>query len=439
MSQLFQDLRQSVRLMRHRPGFTAVIVLSIALGVGANTAIFSIANMLLLRPLPFPDDQELMRVRCLMHQEGREPRRISISEFNIGALRDQATTMEEVAGWLYQTYNLVGSEQPVQVWGATTTANALQVMGVEPIMGRFILPEEDQPSAAAKVMVISYVLWQNQFGGDPDIIGKVVKLNDDPHTVIGVMPAFFEYPYKSKVWIPLGLNPSRSIRANWLHSVARLKEGVTREQAMEELDLIAARLEQEYPDTHTGWSFILTPLREDLTSDLHPQRVVLLLMAGAGFLVLIACANVANMLLSRSLEQSGEVAIRAALGISRIRLIRELITQGVVLALIGGALGILIGYWTVQPLIAIHPSEDLNRIFLEVKLDHRVLGFTLLLSVVVGVLFSLVPALRASRPNLQSLLMEGSRTTPSLSGRRLLKGVVVAEMAVAVCCWWAAA
>ncbi|MCP4657342.1 MAG: ABC transporter permease [bacterium] len=434
MDELFQDLRQTLRWIRKRPGLTAAIVLSLAVGVGANTAIFSLANMLLIRPLPFPEEHELLRLRSVVSQEGQEPRRVEINDFSIVTLREQATTLEEVAGWVYRGYNLVGTDTdvPVQVWGSMSSAGALQVMGVQPILGRFILPEEDAPNAAANVVVISHVLWQNRFGGDPEILGRTIKIDEELYEVIGVMPPLFEYPYKSKLWIPLGLGSERSRRGDWVHSVVRLKDGTSREQAQEELGVIAARLAQDHPDAYDGWSFDLTPVREDLTSDLHPKKVVYLLLAGAFFLLLIACVNVANVLLGRSLEQSGEIALRVALGSGRARIVRQLVTQGLTLALFGGALGLLLAWWTVGPLAALHPADDLNILFLDIKIDHRVLAFTLLISIAVGVAFSLVPALKTSRPNLQAMLMEGSRTTTSRAGIRLLRLLVVVEVAVAV-------
>jgi len=433
---LFRDVKQSFRLMSRRPGFTAVIVLSIALGVGANTAIFSIANLLVVRPLPYPEDYELMRIRSYVAIPGRDPQRTSISAFNIKALRDQSELFEDFGAWIYGTYNIVGGDEPIQVHGSMASANSFSVMGVEPLIGRDIAPEEDQPGNPAHVVVLSHALWRTQFGGDEDILGKSLKINEQPHLVIGVMPPYYEYPYMTKLWVPLGMEPGRELRFQHVHHVVgRLKDGISPEAGNQELIQIGERLAQEFPDTHENWSFGLQSVRDDLTHealDVEAKVVLVPLLVASGFLLLIACANVANMLLGRSIEQSHEVALQMALGISRRQLIRQLLVHGMILALLGGTVGLFLAYWTFKPMVALSPADQTNVVFQEIQLDHRVLLFTLLTSLVVGILFSLAPALKTSNPNLQSILMEGNRTTPSRSGRHLLKATVIAEVAVAV-------
>ena len=433
MHELMQDLKQSLRLIRKSPVFACAIILSIGLGVGANTAIFSVANMVLLRPLPFPESHELMRVHSYRNVPGKDPQRVSMSEQSVYELRQQSDKLEAVAAWYYTSFNLVGSDEPIQVYGSLASSNAFSIFGEEPIIGRTFAPEEDLPSQRAYVVVLSYNLWQNSFGSDPDVLGETLKLNDEVYTIIGVMPPLFEYPYKSSVWIPMGLDPNGSLPiSGGVHVVARLADDVDLDEGMEEMDVISARLAQDYPDIYKDWTFGLISVREDLTRDLHSKKMIFLLLGGAAFLLLIACANVANLLIGRSLELQNEIAIRSALGSSRKRLVRQLVTQGLFFAFLGGVVGLIMAYWTIKPLVALNPTEDLNILYLDIHLDHRVLLFSFLVTVVVGVMFSLIPALRVSRPNLQGLLMEGNRTSTSRTGRHMVRALVVAEMAVAV-------
>ena len=430
MENIIKDIKLTFRWMRKRPAFTVAILLSVALGVGANTAIFSMANMMMLRPLPFPEDHELYRINAYFSPPGKEPRRTSLSPFNINALKEQADVFEDVGGWHYISFNMVGTDEPIQVYGARATANSFSILGVSPILGRVYTPDEDLVNAPAKVVVISYALWQRHFGGGDDVIGKTVKLDNEVHEIIGVMPQLYEYPYKSKIWVPMGMDPTQNTNA-LLHSVGRARPGVSKEQIEEQLDVVAKRLESEFPDTNTDWGFGVMTMRDDITRDLHPKRAIFMLMGGAAFLLMIACVNIANLLLSRSLEQRRDVAIHSALGVPRWRMVQQLITQGLTLSLLGGVLGTVLAYFLIKPIVALNPSEDLNVIFMEIRIDYRVLGFAFLLSVLIGVIFSLIPALKISKPNLQSLLSEGAQAGTGRRGQ-MLKAMVVVEVATTV-------
>lgn len=431
MENLFQDLKQSIRTMRAKPGFTLVVVLSLGLGIGATTAIFSIVNNLLLRPLPFADGERVVRVRDVLYRPGDEPRLVGMTAPNFLALKEQTKSFADLGAQDYGSFNLVRPDAAERIEGAYITANVLPLLGIEPILGRGITAEEDRSGAGAFVVLLGHDLWRRQFGSDPQILGQQIRLNEEQYTVIGVMPPTYKFPYEAELWVPMGLETTSTNPQHYLYTVARLKPGVSREQAQRELDTIAARLGQEFPDTNAGWDFLIVPVREDLTEDVQ-AKLLFALLAASGFLLLIACANVANMMLARSLEQQREIAIRSALGASRFRLVQQLITHGLLLSLLSGALGILLSRWIARPLINLSPVADMSPFLQEFHLDHRILGFTMLVSLVVGVTFSLVPALKISRPNLQGTLKEESRSTSSVGGRRLLNLFVVLEIAVAV-------
>jgi len=434
MNAFTQDVRQAWRGMRRRPAFTLVIVLSLALGIGANTTIFSIVNTVLVRPLPYEDEDRLVRIRDLRIRPGRESRAINVSPINYSHLKEQAQAFVDVGAQTDQNFNLAGSEQPERVNGILSSHNVLDLLGLEPMLGRGFLPEEDLPDAPAKVVILGYELWARQFGSDPNVLDKTILLDDEAYTVIGVMPNYYTYPWDGDLWIPMGLNPQdEEINAyHFLHVIARLKPDVTPEGAQAELDTISNRLATEYPNSNTGWQIRAILLRDDLLEGDVEPKLLFALLGTSVFLLLIACANVTNMLLARSLEQGGEIAMRSALGASRSDLMRYLITQGLLLAVISGGVALLLALLTLRPIVAVSPVMDLDAMFHNVGLDLPVLGFTLGISLVVGCIFSLVPAFKVSRPDLQGLIKEGSRTTASRGGRRLLSSIVVVEIALSV-------
>ncbi len=432
MDTLWQDLRHAFRVMVKSPTFTIATVLSLTLGIGANTAIFSIMNSLMLSPLPFENEEQVVRLRDVLKRPGREPRMVGMSALNYSIIKEEGQSFSAVAAQDYASFNIAGTEEPTRVQGCYISAGVMPLLGVKPILGRGIRPDEDQPGARTNVVILGEQLWHRHFGGDPEILDETVTLNDEVYTVIGIMGSEYIYPYDSELWVPLALDAvATPPTQHHLNVVARLEPDVSREQAQEELEVIGQRLAQEYPDTNTGWDLLIVSAREDLTDDVQP-KLYFALLATTGLLLLIACANVANMLLARALRQQGEIAMRAALGAGRLRLIRQLLTQGLSLALVSGALGLLLAYWAMRPLIALSPIADMNVVFQNVQIDIRVLGYTLLASVLVGVLFSLIPAFKISKPDLQSCLREGSRTTIGGAGRLVLSSLVVVEIALAV-------
>jgi putative ABC transport system permease protein len=418
-------------LMKH-PGFTFVAVLALALGIGANSAIFSVVNAVLLRPLPFPAPDELVLVG--EGAGGPETARGTFSFPDFKDLRAQTQTLAAAAGYLRSGTVLTNEgAEPVRLIGTDVSASYFAVLGVRPELGRVFTEEEDQPGAS--VIVISHRLWQTHYGGRGDILGQQFKSGTRTLTIVGVMPPGFEYPFRAEpqdYWEPLAgvPTPSREQRdAHMLNVIGRIKSGVTVEQARAELTSIARRLEQQYPASNTGVTIAAAPLHADLTRD--ARRPLLILLGAVAFVLLIACANVANLLLARAVARHREIAIRTALGASRWRVVRQLLVESVLLALAGGALGLLLAMWGVDLLVAASPA-DIPRVG-QVNLDGRVLAFTLLVAALTGVLFGLVPALQVSKPDLNDALKEGSRgATESLRRNRVRSLLVVAEVALSL-------
>ncbi len=437
MNNLWQDARYGLRMLWKSPGFTLVAVLALALGIGANTAIFSVVNAMLLRPLPYQDPDRLVvlwetnpnlsSVYLRTHNEA--------SPANFLDWRQQQTVFEDLAAFHYNDYNLTGSgDTPEQLTGNPITANMFDVLKVKPLIGRTFRPEESEPTSA-RVVVLSYGLWQRRFGGAADIIGRTLTLNGNPHTVVGVMPANFEFPAPfSQLWTALRFvsdtPPARG--AHFLYTRARLKPGVTMQQAQAELDTIAARLRQQYPDTNADRAIRLVSLHE---ATVERSRAGLLVLLGAvGFVLLIACANVANLMLARATARHKEIAIRTALGAGRWRIVRQLLTESVLLSILGGALGVLLALWGLDLLVAAVPRDF--TLFIhgvdQIGLDKWVLAFTLFISLGTGVLFGLAPALQASKTELNEMLKEGGRSSVGHARRGLRSTLVVAEVALAL-------
>lgn len=429
MELLFKEIGQTLRELRRRPVFTLVTVLSLALGMGAVTAVFTIANTLLLKPLPFAEEEELMRLQDVQNPRGGNPSYTSFSARNYEVLSQRTEVFDGLALQDEGSFNLLGSEEPIRVMGAYATHRTFSVLGVQPIVGRTFTADEDRTGNAAPVVLLSHDLWQRHFGGR-DVLDEQVVINDRSHTVIGIMPPGYRYPYDAELWVPMGFDVNAPRAAHYLHVVGRLREGATLEQAQQELDAIAAQLAIEYPETNADWGFRAMPVRQELTEGIDVD-VLWLLAAASGFLLLIACANAASMLLARSTERSGEVALRAVLGAKRSTLVQRLVVQGMVLALLGGLGGMLLAYLALGPLVRLSPLAEMTMFSSQLSPDLRVLGFTLVIGLVVGVIFSLVPSLHASRVDLQGMLKEEGRGSLSLGGRRWLSAFVIAEVAVA--------
>lgn len=428
MENLLKDLRYSARMLRKNPSFTVVAVIALALGVGANSAIFSVVNAVLLRPLPFKEPHSLVRIWGKIEKDGIPKNWISQPE--LLDINEQSQAFEAVAAYQTGGANLTGSGDPVRVNSALVNANLFPTLGIEARTGRTFFDEEDQPGRD-RVVIISDSLWRSRFGADPSIVGTTIGLSGNNYTVIGIMPAGFHFPNQEDLWIPLAIdknNPSN--RGNHgLEVVARLKPGLSLPQAQTDLTNIAAALEQRYPNNYanSGFGFYAVGMLDELVGSVRPALYILL--GAVGFVLLIACANVANLLLARSTVREKEVAIRAALGAGRGRLIQQLLTESVTLALIGSGLGLALAWLGVKLFAALGP-RDIPRID-DIGLDIRVVAFTVLIAAVTGIAFGLAPALQISKPDLHDTLKEGGRG--STSGRHLVRNaLVVSEVAIAL-------
>jgi putative ABC transport system permease protein len=423
LEDLVQDLRYALRGLRKQRGFTAVAVLTLALGIGANTAIFTVINTVLLRPLPYAQPD-----RLVVLTETVAERPVGVSYPNFADWRNQTTALENVAAVrTRESFNLTGAGESERLAGRLVSANFLATLGVKPLRGRDFLPEEDQPGANP-VVIISHALWQRRFGADETILGKQLTLSGNQFTVIGITPPNFEYGADADVNVPIGLSTERfklRTRDPGIFAFARLKPATSIASANAELNTIAARLEQQYPDTNTGRRVRVGSLRESVVGEVRPT--LLTLLGAVGFVLLIACANVANLLLTRSAGRQREMAIRTALGAGRMRILRQLFTESTVLALAGGVVGLLLAMWGTR-LIASYVPEGIPRMS-ELAIDARVLLFTLGASLLTGVFFGLAPALQSSDHNLTETLKEGERNS-SRGRNRAGSLLVISEVAL---------
>ncbi len=431
------DLRFALRQLRKSPGFTLTAVIALALSIGANTAIFSAINTLLLRPLPVEDLDRL--VFSVAMREGFDPFGSSLLEFAADKQRNHSFSSMGAA--MQRSFNLTGRGEPERARGASIMADYLTTLGVKPILGRGFTNTEDQPGGPA-VALISYGRWQKHFGGDPSIIGQTLNLEGRSHTIIGVMPPGFDLPAAAEIWVPLQTNidslPMADRAAPMYEVVAKLRPGISIEKADAESKSIARQLEHEYPQLRRGWTVKLIWLRQQLLGDLAGKvsKALFALMAGVVFLLLICCANVANLQLARGITRAREFALRRALGASRWRLVRQLLTESMLLAVLGGVGGLLLAHWIVPVLAAMNPIQGISlaTFFHNFKIDGRVLSFALLVTLATGVIFGLLPALKsAGERDVMPCLKQGDqRIGVSAPGRRWLDVLIVAEIAVAM-------
>ena len=430
MDSLRSDVQYALRSLTKRPGFTLIAVITLALGIGANTAIFSAINALLLKPLPFPELDRVVAVWDKMPSRGVTRNEVSVA--NYLDWQSQSQSFDQFALHRWWSANLTGIDPPERIQGFLVTANFFDALGMNPIMGRNFSAEENQPGKDA-VAIITHSLWQRRFGGDPNIIGKTITVNSIVRTVIGVMPERFNYPKGSEVYAPLAMTPElmRSRDSHSYYIVGRLKQGVSIESAQAELDGISARLEQQYPDTNKGWSAAVYPIVADTVRGYDTALWVM--MGAVGFVLLIACANVANLMLARASGRQKEIALRAALGASRWRIVRQLLTESVIVALAGGVIGILVGFWGIDALRVSNPGDAARFApgWYQLGINFPVLIFTFALAIFSGIVFGLFPALQISKPNLNDSLKEGARQS-SGSSHRMRSSLVVFEVALSL-------
>jgi len=432
MDSLFQDIKYGVRKLLKDRSFTAVAVFALSLGIGANSAIFSVVNSVVLRPLPYKDSDRLVTIYSSLRQTGLE--KIVVSAPELADFREQNNSFDQVAAYDFQGVNVTGGDEPERIRASLLSPNLLPVLGINPIIGRGFAPDEDQPGQS-QVTVLSYSIWQRRFAGEPNVIGKTLDIDGKSIEVIGVMPFDFRFPDPdTELYLPLTIDPELLTENNrgshFLNVVARLKPGVSIDRAQADMNTIAQRMSIEHSSTYrTGYGASVIAMRDDIVGEVRPT--LLILLGAVGFVLLIACANVANLLLARGVARQKEVAVRTALGATRVRLIRQLLTESTILAIIAGGLGLLLALWGVEFLVSLSPASipRLN----EISLDARVVAVTMSVSLLTGLLFGLAPAMQFSKPDLNETLKDVGRNSTDGRQRQRLRGLlVISELALSV-------
>jgi len=438
MEAILQDLRYGIRVLLNRPGFAAVAVLTLALGIGANTAIFSLVNAVLLRPLPFRSPEQLVLIKESLPRLGWVDLSTAAGEFL--DYRERNQVFEGMAGFTDQSFNLTGQGEPERVQAARVSASLFPLLGVQPSQGRVFTQEEDE-AGSTNVVILSHGLWQRHFGSDPSVVGKLIRLDDKPYAVIGLMPVGFQFPYAwttfskpAELWIPLALtDQEKKIRASDFQygAIGRLKPGVTLQQAQADIDSVSARFQEEHPEIYGDVYITATVVSLKADAVKGVKTFLWILLGAVGLVLLIACANLANLLLARAVARQKEIAIRCALGAGTVRIIRQLLTESMLISLMGGLCGLLVAVWTMDSLMKFGP-QDVPRLQ-DVGLDSRVLIFTAFLSMFTGLLFGLAPAIQSSRLNLNEVLKDAAgRGSRGRDASRLRSALVIFETASAL-------
>jgi putative ABC transport system permease protein len=421
-----QDLRYAIRRLTGSPAFSLIAVLTLALGIGANSAIFSVVNGVLLKPLPYAEPDRLVGIYHVS-----EGHRVTMSGPNFIDVTKLSSTLADAAAIVRARVILTGQGEPVRLDGAAVSASLFNVLGVRPLLGRTFNPEENEPGRP-KVAVIAYALWQQRFGSDRRVIGRKITLDGVATEIVGVMPKGFSYPAARAIWTPIRYTEdfTRNQRGAWyVNVIGRVKNGIPLEQVTAEVATIGRQLAKQYPDSNEGLDFTAMSLHEAMVGDI--RKAVLVLLGAVGFVLLIACTNVANLLLARAASRETEMAVRNALGAGRGRLVRQLLTESAILGIVGGALGLLLAIWGVDALVGLEP-QGIPRLS-EVRIDGTIVGFTMVLSIATGLVFGLVPAFHSTDASLSGPLRAAGRgALTTRSGSRMRGALVVAEMALAV-------
>ncbi len=423
METLIQDLRYGVRSFLKRPGFLVIAVSTLALGIGATTAMFTVVNSMLLRPLQFPEPERIVLLEGVNPRQGITQSNMSLPD--IDDWKKQSQSFEQIAGFSSTALSLTLGDETERVRATSVMPDFFPLFRTNPIHGRLLQPDDFKP--ASEPAVISYGLWQRKFGGSPDVLNRKVNLGGDT-VIVGIMPPGFTYPNDTEVWWAYAVNPAEERRDNrYLEVVTRLKSNVPMAQAQAEMDTINQRLAQNYTETNSGWSVQLIELRERLVGELRTS--LLILLGAVAFVLLIACANVANLLLARAASRQKEIAVRTALGASRLRVIRQLLTESVLLSLVSGLLGLGLSLWLIKLLIAIIPPNTPR--LDEIAINWQVFGFTLSVTILAGLMFGLFPALQTSRPNLNETLKDSGQRGSDTGGRNRVGGLlIISEIAL---------